>query len=118
MSGRPIKRTLRDTTRAATSTEVQSLRHENSQLKKVVAEIVPKNRVLKKICGPPARRRSVRVTRGLALPKVPSTAGGGRLTVTSERRTDRYGRYIRASDRLDRVVLSTRLSPKQTVCEP
>ena len=37
-----------DTTREATSTEVQDLRRENSQLKQVVAETVPENRVLKK----------------------------------------------------------------------
>ena len=45
--------------------------------------------------------------------KVPSTAVGGHLTATSERRMGRYGRYIRASGRLDRVVLSTRLSPNR-----
>ena len=50
------KRLLGDTTREATSTEVQDLRRENSQLKQVVAETVLENRVLKKICGPPARR--------------------------------------------------------------
>ena len=38
---------LGDTTREATSTEVQDLRRENSQLKQVVAEAVLENRVLK-----------------------------------------------------------------------
>ena len=42
------KRLLGDTTREATSTEVQDLRRENSQLKQVVAEAVLENRVLKK----------------------------------------------------------------------
>ena len=41
------KRLLGDTTREATSTEVQDLRRENSQLKQVVAEAVLENRVLK-----------------------------------------------------------------------
>ena len=40
------KRLLGDTTREATSTEVQDLRRENSQLKQVVAEAVLENRVL------------------------------------------------------------------------
>ena len=43
------KRLLGDTTREATSTEVQDLRRENSQLKLVVAEVVLENRVLKTI---------------------------------------------------------------------
>ena len=42
------KQLLGDTTREATSTEVQDLRRENSQLKQVVAEAVLENRVLKK----------------------------------------------------------------------
>ena len=42
------KRLLGDTTREATSTEVQDLRRENSQLKQVVAEAGLENRVLKK----------------------------------------------------------------------
>ena len=42
------KRLLGDTTREATSTEVQDLRRENTQLKQVVAETVLENRVLKK----------------------------------------------------------------------
>ena len=42
------KRLLGDTTREATSTEVQDLRRANSQLKQVVAEAVLENRVLKK----------------------------------------------------------------------
>lgn len=37
-----------DTKREATSSEVDSLRQENEQLKQVVAELVLKNRVLKK----------------------------------------------------------------------
>ena len=41
------KRLLGDTTREATSTEVQDLRREHSQLKQVVAEAVRENRVLK-----------------------------------------------------------------------
>ena len=41
------KRLLGDTTREATSTEVQDLRRDNSQLKQVVAEAVLENRVLK-----------------------------------------------------------------------
>ena len=40
-------RLLGDTTREATSTEVQDLRRENSRLKQVVAEAVLENRVLK-----------------------------------------------------------------------
>ena len=43
------KRLLGDTTREATSTDVQVLRRENSQLKQVVAEAVLENRVLKKV---------------------------------------------------------------------
>ena len=39
---------LGDTTREATSTEVQDLRRENNRLKQVVAETVLENRVLKK----------------------------------------------------------------------
>jgi len=42
------KRLLGDTTREATSTEVQDLRRENNHLKQVVAETVLENRVLKK----------------------------------------------------------------------
>ena len=42
------KRLLGDTMREATSTEVQDLRRQNSQLKQVVAETVLENRVLKK----------------------------------------------------------------------
>ena len=42
------KRFLGDTTREATSTEVQDLRRENSNLKQVVAETVLENRVLNK----------------------------------------------------------------------
>ena len=49
------KRLLGDTTREATSTEVQDLRRENSQLKQVVAEAVLENRVLKKIWWSPVR---------------------------------------------------------------
>ena len=37
-----------DTKREATSSEVDGLRHENEQLKQVVAELLLKNRVLKK----------------------------------------------------------------------
>ena len=37
-----------DTKREATSSEVAGLRHENEQLKQVVAELLLKNRVLKK----------------------------------------------------------------------
>jgi transposase len=37
-----------DTKREATSNEVDGLRHENEQLKQVVAELLLKNRVLKK----------------------------------------------------------------------
>ncbi len=37
-----------DTKREATSNEVDGLRHENDQLKQVVAELLLKNRVLKK----------------------------------------------------------------------
>ena len=43
------KRLLGDTTREATSTDVQVLRRENSQLKQVVAEAVLEKRVLKKV---------------------------------------------------------------------
>ena len=42
------KRLSGDTVRQATSAEVKDLRAENSQLKEVVAEVVLKNRVLKK----------------------------------------------------------------------
>ena len=42
------KRLLGDTTREATSTEVQDLRRENGQLKQLVAETVLENRILKK----------------------------------------------------------------------
>jgi len=42
------KRLLGDTAREATSSEVTELRRENAQLKQVVAEVVLKNRVLKK----------------------------------------------------------------------
>ena len=42
------KRLLGDTAREATSTEVQDLRRQNSQLKQVVAETVLENRILKK----------------------------------------------------------------------
>jgi len=42
------KRLLGDTAREATSSEVTGLRRENAQLKQVVAEVVLKNRVLKK----------------------------------------------------------------------
>ena len=49
------KRLLGDTTREATSTEVQDLRREHSQLKQVVAEAVLENRVLKKIWWSPVR---------------------------------------------------------------
>jgi transposase len=42
-----------DTKRQASSSEVDELRHENEQLKQVVAELVLKNRVLKKtVLGP------------------------------------------------------------------
>ncbi len=37
-----------DTKREATSSEVDGLRHENEQLKQVVAELLLKNRVVKK----------------------------------------------------------------------
>ena len=40
-----------DTKRQATSDEVEGLRQENEQLKQVVAELVLKNRVLKKSVG-------------------------------------------------------------------
>lgn len=40
-----------DTKRQATSDEVEELRRENEQLKEVVAELVLKNRVLKKSAG-------------------------------------------------------------------
>ena len=43
-----MKRLSGDTVRQATSGEVKDLRVENSQLKEVVAEVVLKNRVLKK----------------------------------------------------------------------
>ena len=49
------KRLLGNATREATSTEVQDLRRENSQLKQVVAEAVLENRVLKKIWWSPVR---------------------------------------------------------------
>ena len=49
------KRLLGDTTREATSTEVQDLRRENSYLKQVVAETVLENRVLKKNGSPKVR---------------------------------------------------------------
>ena len=49
------KRLLGDTTREATSTEVQDLRRENSQLKQVVAAAVLENRVLKEIWWAPVR---------------------------------------------------------------
>ena len=55
------KRLLGDTTREATSTEVQDLRRENSRLKLVVAETVLENRVLKTIWWPPAPR-TIRAT--------------------------------------------------------
>jgi transposase len=42
------KRLMGDTTRAATSGEVTSLRKENSQLKELVAELTLDNRVFKK----------------------------------------------------------------------
>jgi transposase len=42
------KRLMGDTTREATSSEVQDLRRENSQLKQVMAETVLENRLLKK----------------------------------------------------------------------
>jgi len=42
------KRLLGDTRREATSPEVTDLRHENEQLKQLVAELSLKNRVLKK----------------------------------------------------------------------
>lgn len=45
-SGR--KRLTGDTLREANTTEVQSLKRENAQLKEVVAELLLKNRVLKK----------------------------------------------------------------------
>jgi transposase len=42
-----------DTKRQASSSEVDELRHENEQLKQVVAELLLKNRVLKKtVLGP------------------------------------------------------------------
>jgi transposase len=42
------KRLLGDTAREASSSEVTELRRENEQLKQVVAEVILKNRVLKK----------------------------------------------------------------------
>ena len=42
------KRLVGDTSREATSTEVTELRHENGRLKRVVAELVLENRLLKK----------------------------------------------------------------------
>ena len=56
------KRLLGDTTREATSTEVQDLRRENSQLKQVVAEAVLENRVLKKSAGLRLGGQHVRLT--------------------------------------------------------
>ena len=57
------KRLLGDTAREATSTEVQDLRRQNSQLKQVVAETVLENRILKKVSWRPTRG-TIRATDG------------------------------------------------------
>ena len=58
------KRLLGDTAREATSTEVQDLRRQNSQLKQVVAETVLENRILKKKVSWRPTRGTIRATDG------------------------------------------------------
>ena len=71
------KRLLGDTTREATSTEVQDLRRENSQLKQVVAEAVLENRVLKKIWWSPVRGTIRATDRGREARDHPACGGLG-----------------------------------------
>ena len=71
------KRLLGDTTREATSTEVQDLRRENSQLKQVVAEAVLENRVLKKIWWSPVRGTIRATDRGREARDHPACRGLG-----------------------------------------
>ena len=71
------KRLLGDTTREATSTEVQDLRRENSQLKQVVAEAVLENRVLKKIWWSPVRGTIRATDRGREARDHPACGGFG-----------------------------------------
>ena len=75
---RPARsRLLGDTTREATSTEVQDLRRENSQLKQVVAEAVLENRVLKKIWWSPVRGTIRATDRGREARDHPACGGLG-----------------------------------------
>ena len=71
------KRLLGDTTREATSTEVQDLRRENSQLKQVVAEAVLENRVLKRIWWSPVRGTIRATDRGREARDHPACGGLG-----------------------------------------
>ena len=71
------KRLLGDTTREATSTEVQDLRRENSQLKQVVAAAVLENRALKKIWWSPVRGTIRATDRGREARDHPACGGLG-----------------------------------------
>ena len=113
------KRLLGDTTREATSTEVQDLRRENSQLKQVVAEAVLENHVLKKIWWAPVRGTIRATDRGREARDHPACGGlgsvGAPYAAGAARRPRSHGtRPRRDGASSSRVARGPHVSPRPT----